>query len=406
MKRKKIKQRKKPKRRKKRKRLTSSVDSLLLVTLLALILFGLLMIYSAIFYVPNGTTFWHKQLLWAGLGVLVMALMAYMPYTIWQQLATPAMLVSLVLLVLVLIFGKIQLGAQRSFLIFGISVQPGVLARLTAVLYIAAWLASKGEHLSQVHYGLVPFAVITGVVTSLIALQPDLSIALLLATTALLMFFYAGGDPVQIFLFLVIAGISFMALAWQLPHARDRLVTYTTSLRDMAEMSYHGYRSVMAIAQGGVFGLGVGNGRLKAGYLPFPHTDSIFAVIGEELGLLGTLTVLGLFGLFAYRGYRIALGTPDPFGSLLAFGVTTMIIIEAMLNVLVMIGLVPFTGTALPFFSYGGSQMLVTLTGAGVLLSVSRGRPKGDWDAILDRRWRDWWARLSGTRRRAGTASH
>jgi cell division protein FtsW len=316
------------------------------------------------------------------------------------------MLISLLLLVIVLIFGEPRLGAQRSFLVFGLSVQPGVLARLVAMLYIAAWLASKGEQLGQVRYGLVPFAVITGVVASLIALQPDLSTALLLALTALMMFFFAGGDPVQIFLFIVIAGVTFALLAWRLPHARDRLVNYVATLRDMADMSYHGYRSVMAIAGGGIFGLGVGNGRLKAGYLPFPHTDTIFAVVGEELGLLGTLTVLALFGLFTYRGYRIALETADPFGSLLAFGVTTMIVTEAILNVMVMIGLVPFTGTALPFFTYGGSQMLVTLTGVGWLLSISQGRPRGEWDAFLDRGWRDWWARLSGSRRRAGTAGH
>jgi cell division protein FtsW len=390
---------------KRSKRTTSFVDSLLLVTILALLLFGLLMMYSATFYVPEGTTFWHKQVLWAILGVFIMMIMAYVPYTLWQHVAIPLMLLSLVLLTVVLIFGKPLLGAQRSFLVFGLSVQPGVLARLTAVLYIAAWLASKGEHLGRVRYGLIPFAIISGGVTSLVALQPDLSIALLLAATALLMFFYAGGDPVQIFIFLIIAGVSFAALAWRLPHARERLINYVASLRDMAQMSYHGYRSVMAIAEGGLFGLGVGNGRLKAGYLPFPHTDTIFAVIGEELGLLGTLAVLALFGLFTYRGYRVALGTPDPFGSLLAFGVTTTIIMEALLNVLVMIGLVPFTGTALPFFSYGGSQMLVTLAGAGWLLSVSRGRPKGDWDALLDRGWRDGWARLSGSRRRAGAAN-
>jgi cell division protein FtsW len=145
---------------------------------------------------------------------------------------------------------------------------------------------------------------------------------------------------------------------------------------------------------------------LKTGYLPFPHTDSIFAVIGEETGLIGVALVLGLFALFAYRGYRIALETTDPFGALLAFGVTTMIVLGALLNILVMTGLVPFAGTALPFFSYGGSEMLVTLTGVGVLLGVSRGRPKGDWDAILDRSWRDWRARLSGSSRRTGFAGH
>jgi len=392
------------KRRKRPASFAWGVDSLLLVTLLALLSFGLLMLYSATFYVPECPIFWNKQLLWTGLGVLVMTVMTYLPYTFWQRLATPLMLFSLLLLVIVLIFGEPRLGAQRSFLVFGISVQPGVLARLVAVLYIATWLASKGEHLGQVRYGLIPFAIITGVVASLVALQPDLSIALLLALTALMMFFFAGGDPVQIFLFLIIAAATFGLLAWRLPHARVRLLNYMATLQDMAEMSYHGYRSVMAIAGGGLLGAGVWNGRLKAGYLPFPHTDTIFAVVGEELGLLGTLIVLGLFGLFAYRGYRIALETADPFGSLLAFGVTTMIVTEALLNVLVMVGLVPFTGTALPFFSYGGSQMLVTLTGVGWLLSISRGRPRGDWDAILDRGWRDWWTRLSGARRRAGAA--
>ncbi|MDX9953296.1 MAG: FtsW/RodA/SpoVE family cell cycle protein, partial [Anaerolineae bacterium] len=139
---------------------------------------------------------------------------------------------------------------------------------------------------------------------------------------------------------------------------------------------------------------------------PVPHTDSIFAVIGEEAGLIGLLLVLGLFTLFAYRGYRIALETSDPFGALLAFGVTTMIVLAALLNILVMTGLVPFTGTALPFFSYGGSEMLVTLTGVGLLVGISRGRPKGDWNAILDRSWRNWRARLSRDVRRAGLPGH
>ncbi len=161
----------------------------------------------------------------------------------------------------------------------------------------------------------------------------------------------------------------------------------------------------LAIAEGGLFGVGIGSGRLKSGYLPFPHTDSIFAVIGEEIGLLGALLTLGLFILLAYRGYRIALDTPDPFGSLIAFGVSTMIVTEALLNIMVMVGLVPFTGTALPFFSYGGSEMVVTMAGIGLLLGVSRGRPKGDWDAVLDRWGRDWRARLSRARSSSGFAN-
>ena len=380
------------------------MDSLLLVTTAALLSFGLLMLYSATLYVD--IAFWHQQLKWVALGLLAMVAAMYFPYTLLQRLAVPIIFVTLVLLVIVLLFGQPLLGAQRSFEILGISVQPGVFARLATVIYIAAWLASKGEQLHQVRYGLFPFAIILGVLCGLVALQPDLSIAALLAATGLLMFFFAGGDPIQIFLSLLIGGGVFGLLAWQLTHAWERLINYVVALKDPSQLSYHAQRSIMALAEGGLTGVGIGRGMLKTGYLPFPHTDSIFAVIGEETGLIGVALVLGLFALFAYRGYRIALETTDPFGALLAFGVTTMIVLGALLNILVMTGLVPFAGTALPFFSYGGSEMLVTLTGVGVLLGVSRGRPKGDWDAILDRSWRDWRARLSGSSRRTGFAGH
>jgi cell division protein FtsW len=381
-------------------RKSSPIDALLLVSLLALLAYGLLMLYSATFYV--GLRFWRQQLVWAALGIGVLLVMQAVPYPLWQELALPLMGVSLLLLFLVLLLGEQVLGAQRSLI--GASVQPGVLARLVVVIYIAAWLASKGEQLNQIHYGLIPFAVIIGIVAGLVALQPDLSTAILLSVTGLAMFFFAGGDPIQIFLSIVSGGAAFGLLAWQLPHARGRLLDYIASLQDPTQMPYHVHRAVMAIGEGGLFGVGIGGGRLKSGYLPFPHTDSIFAVIGEEAGLLGTLMVLVLFALFAYRGYRVALDTPEPFGSLIAFGTTTMITSEAMLNIMVMVGLIPFTGTALPFFSYGGSEMLVTMAAAGLLLGVSRGRPKGQWDAIVGRWWRDGRTRLSRAGRDAGFA--
>ena len=385
-----------------RKQEKFSIDYVLLVILIALLAYGLLMLYSATFYV--GVDFWQRQLGWVVLGSLAMVGMIYFPYAIWHRLATPLMALTLLALFLVLFVGEDVLGAQRSFMLFGISIQPGVLARLTAVVYIATWLASKGDQLNQVGYGLIPFAVIMGVVAGLIALQPDLSTALLLVVTGLAMFFFAGGDPIQIFVSIVTGGAAFGILAWRLPHARQRLVEYLTALKDPTEMPYHVGRAVTALGEGGFWGVGIGNGRLKAGYLPFPHTDSMFAVVGEEVGLLGTLFVLALFALLAYRGYQISLSTPDPFASLLAFGTTTMLITEAILNIMVMVGLIPFTGTALPFFSYGGSEMLVTLVGAGFLLNISRGRPKGDANALLDRGWRDWWTRLSRSVRRSSPA--
>jgi cell division protein FtsW len=329
------------------------------------------------------------------------------------------MVVNLILLLVTVLFARPVLGASRglvnlsedprhvgSFLGLGSSIQPGVLARLVAVVYIAAWLASKGEQLNQVKYGLVPFGMIIGLVAGLVMLQPDLSTALLIAITGVAMFFFAGGDPLQIFASIIVGTGTFGLLAWNMPHARQRLEDYLAALRDPALMPYHVHRSVQAIAEGGFVGQGIGEGRLKFGYLPFPHTDSIFAVIAEEAGLLGCIVVVALFVVLAYRGYRVTLSTPDPFGSLVAFGVTTMILTEALLNVAVMLALLPPTGTALPFFSYGGTEMLITLAGVGLLLGVSRGRPKGDWDALVDRWWRDRWPRLSGSRSRSGFARH
>ena len=385
------------KRKLRRRTVGGHYDYLLLAVVVSLVLYGLLMLYSATFYV--GVDFWRRQLLWVGLGSLLAWGAAYVPYPVWKKLATPLMLLTLISLLFVLVVGEHILGAQRALL--GASAQPGILARLIAVLYVATWLTSKGELLGQVKYGLVPFAVIVGTVAGLVAFQPDLSTAILLILTGLAMFFFAGGDPLQIFTLIVVGGLPFGLLAWQFTHARERMIAYIASLHDPAQAPYHVHRAITAIGSGGILGVGIGNGQLKSGYLPFPHTDSIFAVVGEEVGLLGALLVLGLFALLAYRGYRITLNTVDPFGALTAFGITTMIVGEALLNVMVMLGVIPFTGTALPFFSYGGSEMLVTMIGIGILMNISRGRPKGDWNALLDRRWRDWRTRLSRAGRRA-----
>ena len=401
----------------KRKMGSYAVDGVLAAVVVVLLVYGLLALYSATFFV--GSSFWQRQIVWIAIGLLASLAMYKVPYPLWQKISPVLMLLNLLLLLVTVLFAKPVFGASRGLVdlsedsrhigsLFGLgsSIQPGVLARLVAVMYIAAWLASKGEQLNQVKYGLVPFGMIVGLVGGLVMLQPDLSTALLIIVTGVAMFFFAGGDPIQIFVSVLTGGATFGLLAWNMPHARKRLEDYLASLKNPELMPYHVRRSVQAISEGGIFGVGLGGGRLKFGYLPFPHTDSIFAVIGEEAGLLGCLVVILLFILLAYRGYRITLGTPDPFGSLVAFGVTTMILTEALLNILVMIGLFPPTGTALPFFSYGGTEMLMAMGGVGLLLGISRGKPKGDWDAVLDRWWRDGWSRLSGARRGTGFARY
>jgi cell division protein FtsW len=381
-----------------RRKTGNNVDYMLLATIIALLAFGLLMLYSATFYV--GTDFWSRQVLWVAIGLVVMFVFYWVPYSIWRLLALPIMAITLVLLFMVLFFGEQVWGAQRALL--GPSVQPGVLARLVAVIYIAAWLASKGEQLNKVNYGLVPFAIIIGIVAGLVALQPDLSTALLIASTGITMFFFAGGDPIQIFATLVLGSVGFFMVALQFAHAAQRLTDFIATIKDPSKMPYHVHSAVLAISEGGITGAGIGSGRLKFGYLPFPHTDSIFAVIAEEVGLMGVVLLIGLFVFLAYRGFRVTLETPDPFGSLLAFGVTIMISSEALLNILVMTGLIPFTGTALPFFSYGGTEMMVTMAGMGLMLGVSCGRPRSNWDEVLVRWGRNGWARISSAFRRRG----
>lgn len=381
------------------------MDYMLLATVVVLLAFGLLMLYSATFYV--GTDFWVRQLGWTAIGLVVMFLFYWAPYSVWRVIALPMMIVTLVLLILVLVLGERVLGAQRA--IFGSSVQPGVLARLVAVIYIAAWLASKGEQLNKIDYGLVPFGVIIGIVAGFVALQPDLSTAVLIAVTGLAMFFFAGGDPIQIFASLVLGTVGFFMAAMRFKskytYAANRITDFIASFKDPSKMPYHVHSAILAISEGGLIGTGIGSGRLKFGYLPIPHTDSIFAVIGEEIGLVGGLLVIGLYIFLVYRGFRVTLESPDPFGSLLAFGITIMIASEALMNILVMTGLMPFTGTALPFFSYGGTETVVNMAAMGLLLGVSCGRPKGKWDAVLVRWGRDGWTRLSSALRRRSLAN-
>jgi cell division protein FtsW len=401
----------------KRKIQSYEFDGALLGVVVILLVYGFLSLYSATFYV--GDALWHKQLLWIGISVVAGYAMFKIPYPVWQKLALLMMAVNLLALVVTLLFAKPSLGATRGLLdlsvtardlgsLFGkgSSIQPGVTARLVAVIYIAAWLASKGDQLNKVKYGLFPFGTIVGSVAGLVVLQPDMSTALLIVVTGVAMFFFAGGDPIQIFLSLFFGGGTIGVLVWKWPHAKDRLEPFFQSFTDPAALDDHIRRSLQTISQGGIFGEGLGQGRMKFGYLPVPWTDSVFAVVAEEGGLIACLLVLALFAVFAYRGYRVSLSTPDAFGSLVVFGVTTMVLTEALMNILVMTGLFPPTGTALPFFSYGGTQMLMTLAGVGLMLGVSRGRPKGDWNAALDRWWRDRRARVSRSGRRAGIARH
>jgi cell division protein FtsW len=403
------------------KRARASVDYVLVLAVVGLLVIGLMMVYSATFdwsYQEYGSTFRiaSKQFLWVGLGLVGLVVFAAIPYDRWRQLAVPIMGGTLLLLILVLLLGEEHFGARRSFL--GGSIQPGELTKLAIVIYVSTWLASKGDQIRDVTYGLIPFAVLIGVVASLIVMQPDVSTAILVVLTALAMFFFAGADIFQLAAGGAVSVVTFFLLINQLAHAKKRLVEWLETWRDPTLVGYHIQQALIALGNGGAFGVGLGQGQQKIGYLPTPHTDSIFAVLGEEMGFIGCLLVIGLFVLLVYRGFRIAQGAPDAFAALLACGVTCWLAFQALVNMAVMTGLVPFTGVALPFISFGGSSMVVSLVGVGLLLSVSRGKPAGQRKsksasplkgnlryASLDRRWGNRGTRLSRPVRRSG-ANH
>lgn len=355
---------------------TGRMDYVLLVTVAALLLIGEMMAYSTTFdwsYAQTGNPFSHllRQTMWMTLGLVVMAVLSRIDYMWWRRLAVPIMGGALSLLVLVLVFGSVRWGAQRTFL--NGSVQPSEPAKIAVIIYIAAWLSSKGPKVRKITYGLIPFAMLIGVVAGLIVLQPDFSTAVLIVLTAGTMFFIAGADLIQVGLGCVIGGGTFYLLISNSLHGSQRLADYMATLSDSSSVSHHVRQALVALGSGGLFGRGLGAGYQKFGYLPAPHTDSVFAVLGEELGLAGCLIVISLFALLAQRGFKIALEAREPFGAVLAVGLTAWLMFQAFLNVAVMTATIPFTGIPLPFLSVGGSSMVSTLAAIGLLLSVSQG---------------------------------
>ncbi len=350
-------------------------DLYLLLVVGVLVAIGLMMVFSTTFdwsYQVNGdaTTIFLRQARSAGIGVVVMTLMTLIDYRFWKRLSMWMMLFVLVLLGVLLFTAPELFGAQRAFI--NGSLQPGELAQLVSVIYMAAWLSAKQSKIRLFSYGLVPFTILVGAVTGLIALQPDLSTAILILGAAVTMFFLAGADLLQLFMMGgLVLGAGWVTIT-RIGYAGSRLSSYLDSINDLTNASYHVQQAVIAFLNGGLTGVGLGEGRQKFGFLPAPHTDSIFAIIAEELGLLGCLLVATLFIVLALRGFRIARNSPDSFGALLAGGITVWIALEALLNIAVMTAVVPFSGVPLPFISFGGSALVTSMAGVGLLLSISR----------------------------------
>ena len=351
-------------------------DYWLLLATAALLVIGFLMVYSTTFdlgdrFESNPVYFVTRQLVAFGLGLAVIVVFIQFDYHILRYFSLPLILVTMIILFAMLIFGQVdEYGAIRT--LSAGSYQPSELAKLAMILYIAHWLDSKGERIKTLNYGLFPFAAITGIMFGLIVFQPALSAAILIVMISFTLFFVAGADLKQA----MIAGVLLMGviviMMFALPHASQRIDDFMTGFRDPQQASYQVRQALGALANGGYFGVGLGKGDQKFGPLPLAHTDGVFAIVGEETGLLGSGGVVLLLAFLAWRGFRVATRARDTYGFLLAVGVTVWIAYQALINIAVITAVIPFTGMPMPFLSYGGSSMLMTMIGVGILLSVSR----------------------------------
>lgn len=346
-------------------------DWILLSATLALLAIGLMMVYSSssdLGYRLYGDAahFFKRQLMWLGIGLVAMFVTSQLHYRHWTKLSILVMASTLLMLLLLVLSEK---GRQ----LIGESVSPVELAKLAVVIYIGHWLSSKGELLRRLPFGLLPFTIMVGLVAGLVMAQPDLSEALVIVLVSVAMFFLAGADLLQFLIGILGGGAAFAFVISRIPHAVNRLQPYLTEWRDpLHSGNLQLIQGLVAFGSGGLFGYGPGNGRAKYQWLPAAHTDSILGIAGEELGLLGCLFVVGLFAVLAYRGLRIAALAPDTFGQLLASGVTCWITFQALINMAVLTGTIPFTGIALPFMSVGGSSLVTCMIGVGIMLSISR----------------------------------
>jgi cell division protein FtsW len=353
-------------------------DHILLASVLTLLGFGIVMVFSASSIeasVINHNPYYYleRQIIWAALGLAAMAFFARFDYHRLQRLAQPVAIATIVLLILVLVphIGHSVNGARRWLGFGSLLFQPSELAKFSLVLLFAYWLA-RMPHLERFVQGIgVPLAIYVPI-AFLIIKEPDLGTAVALGGTIFTMLFVAGVNLWQfagiVALALPVVGVAIIVA----PYRLQRFLAFLHPQSDPQGAGYHIIQSLYALGSGGLFGTGLGQGALKYFYLPEQHTDFIFAIIGEELGLIGAVAVLALFLVLTWRGLRVAMMAPDRFGAIMAVGLTAMVAVQALMNIAVVTASMPITGIPLPFISYGGSSLVFALGAMGILLNISR----------------------------------
>jgi cell division protein FtsW len=356
-------------------------DYAIIASVATLLAIGLVMVFSsssvrALSDVGDAYFYLKRQLVWAVLGLGTMFVLMRIDYWEIRKYARPLFLLTLMSIVLVLIpsVGRVAGGARRWLGLGVLQFQPSELMKLAIVIYMSWALTRDPARIKSFTRGILPYVALLGLVFFLILRQPDLGTAVAVAGTVFIMMFAAGAKLGHL-LGLVLAAVPVLVYAvLGEEYRRNRWLAFLDPFADPQGSGFHIIQAIYALGSGGLFGLGLGNSRQKFFYLPAEHTDFIFAILGEELGFVGAVLVIGLFVVLAWRGYHAAMTAPDTFSSLLAAGVTTMIVLQAMLNIGVVCGILPITGVPLPFVSFGGSALVPTLAGVGILLNISRHR--------------------------------
>ena len=355
-------------------------DNALLMTILVLLGIGLIMIFSAgVSYgtlrFGDGYYFFKRQLIGLAAGLFFLYLFSKIRYQFWRKLVVPLFLFSVGLLVLVLIpgIGTAAYGAARWIQVGPISFQPSELMKFSLILYLAAWLSGKNTaRKTDFTEGLLPFVILMLAIAFLIMKQPDTGTLGILSIIALSIFFAAGARFAHI-MAIIGGGLGFLAVLVRIaPYRVQRMLVFLNPEHDLSGAGYQIQQALIALGSGGWFGIGLGQSRQKFSYLPEPVTDSIFAIIGEELGFVGCAVIVSLFVFFAWRGLRIALAAPDEFGMYVAVGIVSWVIFQALVNVFAITGMIPLTGVTLPLISYGGTSLSVILGSLGILLNISK----------------------------------
>jgi cell division protein FtsW len=351
----------------------------LLGIITSLNLIGLVMVLSAssVSALDTYGSTWYvamRQGMWLTSGTVMCVLVMRVDYHRWRRWALPALGVSVVLLALVLVPGVgMNVNGASRWLGYGpLSLQPSEVAKLTVLLFVADLLARRAAWMSDVRLTLVPVTVTFGGVAALLMLQPNLGTTLVLGSIVISVLYVAGTPILPLTALSALGGLAATVLALAAPYRRARVLAFLDPWKDYQDTGYQNIQSLVGIASGGITGIGLGQSRAKWGFLPYAHTDFIFAIIGEELGLVGALVVVGLFVALCVLGARAALLAPDRFGMLIAAGVTVWFGVQAFVNIGAVIGILPITGVPLPFVSYGGSSLVFSMVGAGLLLNVAR----------------------------------